>query len=289
MPGLVARVPAGAKALCHFARRKPLGALGLLGFVVLSAAAALAPLLATHPPDLNDVTALVRPPSWQHWFGTDAFGRDVFSRVVYGARISLAVGLGATALGSLVGAILGLVSGYAGHQVDALLQRLVDVLLAVPPLVLAMALAVALRPSLGTLVIAIAVPVVPRMARVLRASTLAALGHAYVEAAVACGNPPWRIVLVHIAPNVVSPFIVMASGTVGTAILAEASLSFLGLGVPPPAATWGQMLSGQAMRLFETAPWVALFPGLAISLAVFSVNLLGDAVRDVLDPKQRGV
>jgi peptide/nickel transport system permease protein len=257
----------------------------LLVFVVV---AVLAPALATHDPDLNNYRARVKPPSAEHWFGTDGFGRDIYSRVVHGARLSMYVGVFATLLGTTLGALAGLLSGFCGGRIDQFIQRCADVLFTLPGLVLAMAIVTMLGPSMLNVIIAIAIPRLPSTNRVIRSAVLAAKESLYVEASRAIGCRSWRIMLRHLLPNVTAPYIVVATAGLGGAILVEASLSFLGLGVPPPAPSWGRMLSVEGMRYFETAPWMAIFPGIFISAAVFGANLFGDALRDVLDPKLRG-
>ena len=229
-----------------------------------------------------------RRPSAAHWMGTDYFGRDVWSRIVYGARISLAVGIGSTALGCLFGVIVGLASGYLSGWVDLVVQRVIDILQALPLLVLALVMAAALGPSLPNTIIAIAIPLIPTVARVIRANTLALRELPFVEAAKAIGMSEMRIALRHVLPNTLAPLIVLATAQLGSAILTEASLSFLGLGIPEPYPSWGRMLSESAAEYVRTAPWLVIFPGIAISLVVFGTNLLGDALRDMLDPRQRG-
>jgi peptide/nickel transport system permease protein len=275
-------------AIGLFVRKKPLGAIGaviLFGFIVV---AIFAPWLATHDPDLNNYRARVKPPSAEHWFGTDNFGRDIYSRVIYGARISLYVGIFSTVLGTAIGALTGILSGFLGGKVDQLVQRVTDVMFTIPGLVLAMAIVTMLGPSLLNVIIAIAIPRIPDTNRVIRSAVLSVKESLYIDAAHAIGCANWRIMLQHILPNVTAPYIVIASAGLAGAILVEASLSFLGMGVPPPAPSWGRMLSTEGMRFFETAIWMAIFPGVFISAAVFGANLFGDALRDVLDPKLRG-
>ncbi|HEX2275896.1 MAG: ABC transporter permease [Candidatus Tectomicrobia bacterium] len=282
----------GAARVWHgislFVLKKPLGALGAFLLFSFIFVAIFAPWLATHDPDLNNYRARVKPPSAEHWFGTDNFGRDIYSRVVYGARISLYVGVLATLIGTSIGAFTGLISGFLGGRVDQVVQRIADVMFTIPGLVLAMAIVTMLGPSMLNVVIAISIPRIPDTNRVIRSAVLSAKESLYVDAAHAVGCANWRIMLQHILPNVTAPYIVIASAGLSGAILAEASLSFLGLGVPPPAPSWGRMLSTEGMRFFETAIWMAIFPGVFISAAVFGANLFGDALRDVLDPKLRG-
>jgi peptide/nickel transport system permease protein len=211
----------------------------------------------------------------------------MWSRIVYGARISLAVGIGATALCCTFGIIIGLASGYLGGWVDLVAQRLSDMLQALPLLVLALVMAASLGPSLPNTIVAIAIPLIPYVARVIRANTLALREMPFVEAAKAVGMSEFRIAVRHVLPTPLAPLIVLATAQLGSAILVEASLSFLGLGIPEPHPSWGRMLSESAAEYVRTAPWLVLFPGIAISLMVFGTNLLGDALRDLLDPRQR--
>ena len=276
------------RPLWLFCKRKPLGAIGAVFLLAFVGVAVLAPVLATHDPDLNNYRARVKPPSAEHWFGTDNFGRDIYSRVVYGARISMYIGVLATLLGTSLGALAGLLSGFFGGRIDQCIQRFADVMFTVPGLVLAMAIVTMLGPSMFNVIIAIAIPRLPNTNRVIRSAVLSVKESLYVEASRAIGCTSWRIMLRHLLPNVTAPYIVIATASLGGAILIEASLSFLGLGVPPPAPSWGRLLSLEGMRYFETAPWMAIFPGIFISAAVFGANLFGDALRDVLDPKLRG-
>jgi peptide/nickel transport system permease protein len=263
--------------LRFFATRHPLGAVG---------AVIMAVIVAFDPLSTNASISLAAP-SAQHLLGADFMGRDMFSRIVYGARISLAVGIGATTLGCVLGVALGLTSGYIGGWVDLVSQRVVDILQALPLLVLALVMAAALGPSLQNTIIAIAIPLIPYSARVVRSNTLALRELPFVEAAKAVGMSEMRIALHHVLPNTLAPLIVLATAQLGSAILTEASLSFLGLGIPEPYPSWGRMLSESAAEYVRTAPWLVVFPGIAISLVVFGTNLLGDALRDLLDPRLR--
>lgn len=276
------------RKLAFLARRHLLGAVGLVIMALFVLTAVFADLIGRYDPlTVDSMHALVRP-SWQHWMGTDSFGRDVWSRIIHGSRISLAVGLGSTALGATFGVMIGLASGYLSGWVDLVFQRVTDILQALPLLVLALVMTAALGPSLPNVIIAIAIPLVPIVARVIRANTLALREQPFVEAAKSIGMSEMRIALRHVLPNTLAPLIVLATAQLGSTILTEASLSFLGLGIPEPYPSWGRMLSESAAEYVRTAPWLVIFPGIAISLAVFGTNLFGDALRDVLDPRQRG-
>jgi peptide/nickel transport system permease protein len=276
-----------AASLWWFVRRNPLGAAGGVLMVLLLLAAVLAEVLATHNPIRTSSRVLVAPGS-EFWLGTDNLGRDLWSRVMYGSRISLVVGGASTLLGALVGGLVGLLSGYVGGKTDLVTQRLMDVMQALPILVLALVMAAALGPSLTNTIIAISVVIAPRAARVVRSSVLAIREFAYIEAARALGVGHARVAFRHILPNTFGPFIVLVTAQLGGAILAEAALSFLGLGIPEPYPSWGRMLSIAAAEYANKAPWLVIYPGAAISLAVFGTNLLGDALRDTLDPRLRG-
>ncbi len=278
---------AAGRRLRRFVRRKPLGAAG--GFLVLLmlGMAIFADVLSTYDPIHTDPAHTLSAPGAQHWFGTDYLGRDIYSRIVHGARVSLAVGLASTLLGSILGGLVGLLSGYVGGVTDLVTQRVMDIMQGLPLLVLALVMSAALGPSLGNVIVAITVPIVPRAARVIRSSVLSIREIPYVEAARGLGVGHLRIAFRHILPNTVGPFMVLATAQLGSAILVEAALSFLGLGVPEPYPSWGRMLSVSASEYAQKAPWLVLFPGMAISLAVFGTNLLGDALRDVLDPRLR--
>jgi peptide/nickel transport system permease protein len=278
----------GWRRLLFLAQRNMLGTAGLIIMVMFVLAAASADVICRFDPLAVDSAHALAPPSALHWMGTDSFGRDVFSRIIHGARISLAVGIGSTALGSVFGVIIGLASGYLSGWVDLVCQRIIDILQALPLLVLALVMTAALGPSLPNTIIAIAIPLIPSVARVIRANTLALRELPFIEAAKSIGMSEMRIALRHVLPNTLAPLIVLATAQLGSAILTEASLSFLGLGIPEPHPSWGRMLSESAAEYVRTAPWLVIFPGVAISLAVFGTNLLGDALRDILDPRQRG-
>jgi peptide/nickel transport system permease protein len=267
-------------------RARPAAVAGLVIIVVFFVVAALAPLLAPDDPIRTSWTLIRKAPSWAHWMGTDENGRDVLSRVMFGARASLLAGVISVTIAAGLGVPLGLLAGFAGGTVDALIGRLVDAMLACPFLILAIALAAFLGPSLQNAMIAIGVTAAPVFVRVARGATLDAATNDYVEAARALGNPPWRVAIRHILPNIVPPVTVQSTLAIATAIIAEASLSFLGLGQQPPAPSWGSMLNS-AQRFLTQAPWLAIFPGLAIFLVVLSFNLVGDGLRDALDPRAK--
>ncbi|HEV3350816.1 MAG TPA: ABC transporter permease [Methylomirabilota bacterium] len=271
-----------------FARAKPLGAAGALIILGMLLVAALAQPLAPYDPYLPDYAAQFSRPSVDHWLGTDEFGRDVLSRIMYGARIALFVGFTASFAGCSIGGLLGVLSAYCGGTIDLLLERLMDVLLAFPQLILALAVASILGPAVPNVVIAVAIPIIPRAARVVRATALSVKENQYVEAAHGLGASHGAVIRRHLLPNVFAPYLIMLTAQLGAAILAEAALSYLGLGAAEPTPSWGLMLSGSAPAYAEKAPWIGLFPGIAISLAVFGFSLFGDSLRDVLDPKLRG-
>jgi peptide/nickel transport system permease protein len=284
---LAPRLSAAAEVL-KFIRTKPLGAGGAFIILGMMVVALLAPTLAPYDPYTGDYGAQFRRPSTEHWFGTDEFGRDVLSRIMYGARIALFVGFAASFMGCTLGAMLGVTSAYAGGKVDLFLERVMDVLLAFPLLILALAIASVLGPAVPNVIIAIAIPIIPRASRVVRSTALSVKEHYYVEAAKALGASHVRTVLQHIVPNVMAPYIIIITAQLGSAILTEAALSYLGLGAAEPTPSWGLMLSGSAPSYAERAPWIGLFPGIAISLGVFGFNLFGDSLRDALDPKLKG-
>lgn len=276
----------------RFVRQQPLGTLGLLVILGMAAAAVGADVLSPYDPEAADFAAMLAPPSADHILGTDSFGRDILTRLLFGARTALTIGLASSFLGCAAGGLLGLAAAYFGGKVDMLLQQFVDIVLAFPIIVLALVVvALVGRNAVAgidlNLIAAIAVPIVPRAERVIRAAALGVRGMPYIDAARAGGYGSTYIILRHIAPNVMAPFLVLLSAYVAQAILLEASLSFLGLGVTEPKPAWGLMLSGDSANFYQEAPWMILFPGLAISLAVFAFNLFGDALRDWLDPKFR--
>ncbi len=274
-----------ARALRRLLRRKG-AVLGLVVLVLFIVAAVLAPLIAPYDPNAQTWTAVRRAPSAAHWFGTDDVGRDVLTRVIYGARASLMAGLVSVGIALAIGVPLGLVAGYLGGFVDALLGRITDAMLACPFLILAIALAAFLGPSLRNAMIAIGITTTPILLRLTRGQVMAVKVEDYVEAARAVGNPRWRIAIFHILPNIMPALLVQATLSIAAAIIAEAALSFLGLGQQPPAPSWGSMLNS-AQRFLVNAPWMAVWPGLAIFLTVLSLNLLGDGLRDALDPHRR--
>jgi peptide/nickel transport system permease protein len=283
---LAPQLTAGEEVV-KFVRSKPLGAAGAFIILAMLAVAAFAGVLAPYDPYHGDYSAQFARPSTEHWFGTDEFGRDILSRIMYGARIALFVGFTASFMGCTIGGLLGVFSAYWGGKVDLLLERLMDILLAFPQLILALAIASILGPAVQNVVVAISIPVIPRVARVVRAAALSVKENVYVEAVQALGAPRRRVVLRHIIPNITAPYIIMLTAQLGAAILAEAALSFLGLGAAEPTPSWGLMLSGSALSYAEKAPWIALFPGIAISLGVFGFNLFGDSLRDALYPRLR--
>jgi len=258
-----------------------------MAILCLAALAALAHHLAPYDPLANGFSAMFGAPSARHWFGTDVFGRDVFSRILYGARTALLIGFAASLIGATIGAIVGVASAYFGGTTDLVIQRLADIMISFPIIILALAIVAILGSGTFNLIVAIAFSFVPRIELVVRASALAIRETAYVEAARAIGARHWRIIFRHMIPNVTAPYLVMLTAFLGQAILLEASLSFLGLGVNEPTPAWGLMLSGAAVEFVQRAPWMAVFPGLAITFTVLAFNVLGDSLRDALDPRLR--
>jgi len=275
------------RRLFRFFRRELLGTLGLLLVVVIAGTGLAAELLAPYNPTANDFGAMMEAPSWQHLLGTDQFGRDLLSRIIFGARTAMIVGLSSALIGGTIGLVMGVGSAYFGGKTDLVLQRVFDVFMAFPLIILALAVVAIFGTGVQNVIIAITIPLIPRCARVVRSSALAIREVPYVDAARALGFGHTRIILCHMVPNVMAPFLIMVTAFVGQAVLAEASLSYLGLGVQEPVPAWGLMLQGGAEEYASTAPWIAIFPGVAIVLSVLGINLFGDALRDTLDPKLR--
>ena len=274
-------------AIRSFTEKRPLGAAGAAIVLLMILAALFAGVVAPYDPLDNDYGAMFQAPGAAHWLGTDSFGRDVLSRLLYGSRTALWVGFCASLLGATLGAIFGVSCAYFGGRIDLLMQRFMDVLLSFPLIVLALTVVAILGGGVWNVILAIAIPMIPRAALVVRSSALALRQMLFVEAALTLGAGHWRIIFRHMLPNVMAPYLIMLTAFLGQAILLEASLSFLGLGVAEPTAAWGLMLRGAAVEFAERAPWMALFPGMAISLAVFAFNIFGDSLRDALDPKLR--
>jgi peptide/nickel transport system permease protein len=273
-----------------FVKRRPLGTAGAVLIIVMLIAAGFADVIAPYDPTAINFPDLLKPPSPEHLLGADNFGRDVFSRVVFGSRTALLVGFSASLVGCTLGLILGVVGAYLGGRTDQIIQRLMDVLLSFPLIVIAIAVVAALgtgEDKIMNVIAAITVPIVPRVARVVRSSALSIVQMPYIEATRSIGAGPIRIMFRHVAPNVFAPYLIMLTAFLGQAILLEASLSFLGLGVFEPTPSWGLMLRGAGMQFLERAPWLAIAPGVAISMAVFGFNLFGDSLRDALDPRLR--
>ena len=268
-------------------RKQPLGTVGFAVVVVMVVMAVFANYLSPYHPEENDFAAMLQPPQWDYLLGTDQFGRDILTRLIYGARTALFVGFVASVIGATAGLVLGVMSAYFGGTFDLIFQRIMDVFMAFPLIIMALAIVSIFGPSTQNVIIAIMIPFIPRCARVVRSNALAIREIPYVDAARALGFGHARIILRHMAPNAMAPFLIMLTAFVGQAILLEASLSYLGLGVQEPTAAWGLMLQGGAEEYVESEPWIAIFPGIAISLAVFGFNLFGDSVRDVLDPRLR--
>jgi len=280
------RPPVWSRIL-RFCRREPLGTFGLLLVVIIAITGLFAEVLAPYNPTANDFAAMTEAPSIDHWLGTDQFGRDLLSRIIFGARTALIVGLSSAFVGGSLGLVLGVGSAYFGGMIDMLMQRVFDVVMAFPLIIMALAIVSIFGTGVQNVIIAITIPLIPRCARVVRSAALVIREVPYVDAARACGFGATRIILRHMVPNVMAPFLIMVTAFVGQAILAEASLSYLGLGVQEPVPAWGLMLQGGAEEYASTAPWIAIFPGVAIMLSVLGINLFGDALRDTLDPKLR--
>ncbi|HEY1266429.1 MAG TPA: ABC transporter permease [Candidatus Binatia bacterium] len=281
------RIRAWLRVTLRFARRRPLGAAGALIILVMLASAMLAGFIAPYDPLTTDYPAMLQAPSAAHWLGTDAFGRDVLSRIIYGSRTALIVGFCASFFGASLGTVLGVASAYFGGKTDLIVQRFMDLLLSFPLIVLALVVVAVLGIGTVNVILAIMVPMIPRSALVARSSALSLRETPFIDAARALGFGHARIIFRHLLPNVMAPYLILLTAFLGQAILLEASLSFLGLGVAEPVPAWGLMLSGAAVEFAERAPWMAIFPGIAISVSVFAFNLFGDSLRDALDPKLR--
>ena len=277
-----------ARGTWRLIKEKPLGAIGAVIVLILLFCAAFAPWIATHPYDQANVRYRLKPPSAQFYLGTDNLGRDLFSRIIYGAQISVTVGFGAVGIGTLLATAIGVGSGYFGGKFDVFMQRLVDAWMAFPFLVVLLSVMAILGPGLFEVILSLGVLSAANSSRIIRSAALSAKENQYVEAARAVGASHLRIILWYILPSVMATIIIIATVSLGFAILAESALSFLGLGVPPPYPSWGEMLSGSGRSYMHKAPWMATWPGVAISLAVFGFNMLGDALRDLLDPRLRG-
>ena len=276
------------KSTTEFITRKPLGATGLAIILVMVVMATASPIISFYDPIEWNLSDKLESPSLKHWLGTDEMGRDLWSRMLGGARVSLLVGFASVAFGSTLGGVLGIVSGWYGGKFDQIVQRLMDAMMAIPTLILALAILASLGQSLFNIILAVGIVQIPRANRVVRSQVLAVKESQYVEGAKAIGASNMRIMVAHITPQCVAPWLIIATGALGIAILTEASLSFLGLGVQQPEPSWGGMLSGSARDWFVIAPWMAIWPGVGLSLSVYGFNLFGDAIRDILDPRLRG-
>lgn len=281
------RPPSWWGGLLHFARSKPLGAAGGVIVLIAVVVALLAGIIAPFPPNDQHYAEILKGPGTTYLLGTDNFGRDILSRIIYGSRNSLAIGIVSATAGVTIGALFGLVTGYLGGKVDLMGQRFIDVLMAFPVIILAMAVIAALGNSMPNVIMAIALALIPQGTRIVRSAALAVRESQFIEAAHAVGASQARIIAHHILPNCVAPYIITLTTFLASAIIIEASLSFLGLGMPPPDPSWGSMLSFEGRQYLERAPWIGIFPGIAVSLVVFGFNMLGDALRDVLDPRMR--
>lgn len=266
---------------------RPLGALGLFMVLLVVVVALTAPLTTRYGPNEQDYTVRLQAPSLSHPMGTDEFGRDLWTRIAYGSRISLQVSILAVLVGTTFGLALGTVSGYFGGVVDSLLQRLVEIMMSLPGILLALALVAVLGSGVDKVIIALSIMYLPWTLRVIRASVLSVRRNVYIDAAQSIGAGPIRIMARHVVPNVTAPYLILASSLLGNAILTEASLSFLGLGIPPPVPSWGRMLADSVAQYARSAPWMVVFPGLAITWLVLGFNLVGDALRDAWDPRLR--
>jgi len=283
-----ARLHVVTRGLWRLIKEKPLGAFGGVIVLGLLLCALFAPWIATHPYDQTNVRNRLKPPGSQFYFGTDNLGRDIFSRIVYGARVSVTVGFGAVSIGITLATIIGVGCAYFGGKADILVQRLVDAQVAIPGLLLLLNIMAVTGPGLLNIILALGIVSAAGSSRIIRSAALAVKENQFVEAARAVGASHLRIILCYILPNIMAPIIIITTVSLGFVILIESALSFLGFGVPPPYPSWGEMLSGSGRSYMHKAPWMATWPGVAISLAVFGFNMLGDALRDLLDPRLRG-
>lgn len=274
------------KRLWEFARRQPLGFIGAIVVIIFILMAVFADVITPYDPEASSYEHMLAPPSAEFLLGTDDFGRDVLTRIIYGARTALLVGFSCAFIGATIGLVLGVGSAFFGGKIDLIFQRIMDVFMAFPLIIMALSIVAIFGSSIQNVIIAITIPFIPRCARVVRSSALAIREIPYIDAARANGFSNARIILRHMVPNVMAPYLIMLTAFVGQAILLEASLSFLGLGVQEPTAAWGLMLRN-AQEYIRSEPWIAIYPGIAITLAVFAFNLFGDALRDALDPKMR--
>jgi len=282
------RLHAVTRGVWRLMKEKPLGAFGGVIVLGLLLCALLAPWIATNPYDQTNVRNRLKPPGSQFYFGTDNLGRDIFSRIVYGARVSVTVGFGAVSIGISLATIIGVGCAYFGGKADILVQRLVDAQVAIPGLLLLLNIMAVTGPGLLNIILALGIVSAAGSSRIIRSAALAVKENQFVEAARAVGASHLRIILCYILPNIMAPIIIITTISLGFTILIESTLSFLGFGVPPPYPSWGEMLSGSGRSYMHKAPWMATWPGIAISLAVFGFNMLGDALRDLLDPRLRG-
>ena len=288
MSGEPTRRPGMIRYILYYLRKKPLGTIGFSIVLLMILTAIFAPLIAPYSYQEQNYDAVREAPNWSFLFGTDQFGRDIFSRVVYGAQISMMVGFLAVIAGTGAGAVVGLVSGYFMGKTDHIVQRLVDMWMSFPDLILALTIVAVFGNTIPNVILAIAATIMPRGVRVIRSSTISIREMDYTLAARSIGASDLRIMLRHVLPNTVAPFLIIMSSMFGTAILTEAGLSFLGLGISEPTPSWGRMLTGQAAQYLATSPWILIFPGVAITITVMGFAFAGDALRDIFDPKQRG-
>jgi len=268
----------------HLLKKKPLGAIGFFLIITMILSALLADFISPYNPVKPNYADSLQGPSFYHWMGTDTFGRDIFTRILHGSQTAMLIGFSTSLIGSILGAFLGVMGAYFGGKTDLILQRILDVFMSFPIIIMALAVVAAMGTGTFNLIIAIAIPIIPRVARVVRSSALAVRQTTYIEAATSIGSSHLRIIVRHMMPNVMAPFLIMMTAQLGQAIVLEASLNFIGLGVAEPTPAWGLMLRS-AIDFAESAPWMGIFPGLAISVAVFAFNIFGDSLRDILDPK----